>query len=80
MPTAVCSSRRPSAANSADAICFGSVLNAGSLFSNTLTGGADPETPIFVATAGQPFRIGLTNPNSSNRGTTFIAARACVAA
>ncbi|MEQ1806067.1 MAG: hypothetical protein ABL900_11900, partial [Burkholderiaceae bacterium] len=60
----------PKAANPADATCFGSVLNAGSLFSNALTNG-DPVTPIFVATAGQQFRIGLTNPNSSNRGTTF---------
>ena len=53
------------------ATCFGAVLNAGDLFSNTLTGGADPETPIFQAAPGQQFRIGLTHPNSSNRGTTF---------
>jgi manganese oxidase len=52
--------------------CFGAVKNAGDLFSNSLTGGADPATPIFLATPGQPFRIGLTNPNSSNRATTFI--------
>jgi hypothetical protein len=51
--------------------CFGAVENAGDLFSNVLTGGADPQTPIFTVTAGSPFRIHLTNPNSSNRGTTF---------
>jgi hypothetical protein len=61
----------PKPANPADRTCFGSVSNAGSLFSNVLTGGADPQTPVFTATAGQAFRIGLTNPNSSNRAATF---------
>jgi hypothetical protein len=61
----------PKAANVEDNTCFGSVANAGSLFSNELTGGVDPQTPVFIAKAGDPFRIGLTNPNSSNRGTTF---------
>jgi len=51
--------------------CFGAVVNAGSLFSNTLTAGADSQTPIFVAPAGKAVRIGLTNPNSSNRAATF---------
>jgi hypothetical protein len=51
--------------------CFGAVVNAGDLFSNVLTGGADPQTPIFSVTRNTPFRIHLTNPNSSNRGTTF---------
>jgi hypothetical protein len=51
--------------------CFGAVVNAGSLFSNTLTGGADPQTPVFTVVRNTPFRIHLTNPNSSNRGTTF---------
>ena len=62
----------PKTANPADLTCFGSVQNAGDLFSNALTGGADPQVPIFVARAGQPFRIGLTMPNSSSRGTTFV--------
>ncbi|WP_236580360.1 hypothetical protein [Rubrivivax sp. A210] len=61
----------PKAANPADLTCFGSVTNAGDLFSNSLTAGADPQVPVFKATAGQQFRIGLVNPNSSNRGTTF---------
>ena len=51
--------------------CFGAVVNAGDLFSNTLTGGADPATPIFTVARTTPFRIHLTNPNSSNRGATF---------
>ncbi len=52
--------------------CFGAVVNAGSLFSNTIAVPAgDPATPIFVAQAGQQFRIGMTVPNSSNRATTF---------
>jgi len=51
--------------------CFGNVTNAGDLFSNTLTGGADPQTPVFTAKAGSPFRIHLVNANSSNRGATF---------
>jgi hypothetical protein len=51
--------------------CFGAVVNAGDLFSNSLTGGADPQTPVFTVGAKSPFRIHLTSPNSSNRGTTF---------
>jgi hypothetical protein len=61
----------PKAANPADRTCFGSVANAGDLFSNSLTAGADPATPVFIAARGQPFRIGMTVPNSSNRATTF---------
>jgi len=62
----------PFAGPASQTTCFGAVANAGDLFSNTLTAGADPATPIFLATRGQPFRIGLTTPNSSNRATTFI--------
>jgi hypothetical protein len=61
----------PKPVNAADHTCFGSVVNAGDLFSNVLTGGADPATPIFLARPGQAFRIELTTPNSSNRATTF---------
>jgi hypothetical protein len=60
----------PKAANPADATCFGSVVNQGDLFSNVLTGGADPQTPIWVAKAGTPVRIHTTVPNSSNRAVT----------
>ncbi len=62
----------PKPANPADLTCFGSVRNAGDLFSNSLTAGADPQVPVFKALPGQQFRIGLVHPNSSNRGTTFI--------
>jgi hypothetical protein len=53
--------------------CFGAVVNAGSLFSNTIAVpvNADPSVPIFVARAGQAIRIGMTVPNSSNRASTF---------
>ena len=61
----------PKPANPNDLTCFGSVRNAGDLFSNVLTGGADPQTPIFKATPGQQFRVGLTMVNSSSRGATF---------
>jgi hypothetical protein len=47
------------------------VQNQGDLFSNTLTGGADPETPIFRAVAGTQARIHFTTPNSSNRAATI---------
>jgi hypothetical protein len=60
----------PKAANPADRTCFGSVANQGDLFSNVLTGGADPQTPIWVAAAGTPVRIHATVPNSSNRAVT----------
>jgi len=49
--------------------CFGAIA-AGDLFSNVLTGGADPQTPIFEAAAGSPVRIHATVPNSSNRAVT----------
>jgi hypothetical protein len=61
----------PKPANPADRTCFGSVVNAGDLFSNVLTGGLDPATPVFQAKPGQDFRIELTSANSSNRGSTF---------
>ena len=41
------------------------------LYSNTKVGGFDPETPVFVADAGQPFRMRLGVPHGTNRGTTF---------
>ncbi|HET9699798.1 MAG TPA: hypothetical protein VFP70_02645, partial [Burkholderiales bacterium] len=60
----------PKAANPADRTCFGSVQNQGDLFSNVLTGGADPQTPIWVAAAGTPVRLHSLVPNSSNRAVT----------
>jgi hypothetical protein len=61
----------PKAANPADQTCFGSVQNQGDLFSNVLTAGADPQTPIFEAKAGTQARIHFTTPNSSNRAATI---------
>jgi hypothetical protein len=61
----------PKPANPADPTCFGSVVNSGDLYSNAITGGLDPATPVFLARPGQPFRIELTSPNSSSRGQTF---------
>jgi len=57
----------PKAANTADLTCFGSVVNQGDLFGNAL---GVPQTPTWVATAGQPVRIHSTVPNSSNRAVT----------
>lgn len=62
----------PFAGPASQITCFGAVANAGSLFSNTLTADADPQTPVFKAVAGSPFRIGLVNANSSARAATFI--------
>ena len=50
---------------------FGDLWNASQAFSNTLTGGADPQTPIFTAKAGQQFRMHLTMPVGHNRGSTM---------
>ncbi len=61
----------PKPANPADLTCFGNVTNAGDLFSNVLTAGADPQTPVFTVARNTPFRIHLVNANSSNRGATF---------
>ncbi|HUU84536.1 MAG TPA: hypothetical protein VM243_13640, partial [Phycisphaerae bacterium] len=41
------------------------------LYSNAKVGGSDPATPVFVADAGEPFRMRLGVPHSTNRGTTF---------
>jgi hypothetical protein len=61
----------PFAGPASQLTCFGAVVNAGSIFSNTLTGNADPKVPVFNARPGQQFRVELTAGNSSNRATTF---------
>jgi len=33
--------------------------------------GDDPQTPVFRASAGKPFRMRVTNPYGTSRGTTF---------
>jgi hypothetical protein len=55
----------------APAGAYGSVPNAHQAFSNVLTDGQDPVTPVFVANAGQEARIRITNPYGSARGSTF---------
>ena len=50
---------------------YGSVANAFAAYSNSITGNQDPATPVFQATAGQPFRTHITNPYGTTRGSTF---------
>ncbi|MBI5905087.1 MAG: hypothetical protein HZB86_06000 [Deltaproteobacteria bacterium] len=50
---------------------YGSIPNAHQAFSNVLTAGQDPVTPVFQATAGQQARIRITNPFGTSRGSTF---------
>jgi hypothetical protein len=40
------------------------------VYSNTKVGG-DPATPVFLADNTKPFRMRLTNPYGTSRGTTF---------
>jgi hypothetical protein len=55
----------------------GGVANAHEAYSNALpvpgAGGThgDPVTPVFTATPGQAFRVRITNPHSTTRGSTF---------
>jgi len=51
--------------------CFGGIPNAHEAYSNLLTGGADPVTPVFKVTAGQEARMHVAVPHSTSRGTTF---------
>ncbi len=51
--------------------CFGDIQNADQAFSNVLTAGQDPVTPVFQASAGQEARIRITNPSGTTRGSTF---------
>jgi len=50
---------------------FGDVADSHRAYSNDLTGGQDPATPVFRAAAGQPFRMRVGVPTGSTRGTTF---------
>lgn len=51
--------------------CYGGVPNAHQAYSNVLTPGEDPVTPVFKANAGQQARIRITNPYGTTRGSTF---------
>jgi len=50
---------------------FGSIANAHMAYSNELTGGADPRTPVFTAKAGRETRMHLVMPHGTTRGSTF---------
>jgi hypothetical protein len=50
---------------------YGSVPNAHQAYSNVLTGGQDPVTPVFFANRNQEARIRITNPYGTSRGSTF---------
>jgi hypothetical protein len=50
---------------------FGEVENSHMAYSNSMTAGADPVTPVITATAGQEVRIRVLEPTGAGRGTTF---------
>jgi hypothetical protein len=51
---------------------YGAVVRQFDLYSNTrLTPDADPATPVFRVTAGDPFRMRVSLPHGTNRGSTF---------
>ena len=51
--------------------CYGDIANPQQAYSNALTGGADPVTPVFLATRNQMARIRITDPYGTSRGSTF---------
>jgi hypothetical protein len=51
--------------------CYGDIANPEQAYSNTLTGGADPVTPVFQANRNQQTRIHITNPHGTTRGSVF---------
>jgi hypothetical protein len=51
--------------------CYGDIPNPERAYSNVLTGGADPVTPVFRATRNQQSRIHITDPYGTSRGSTF---------
>lgn len=50
---------------------LGSIVNAFQAYSNTLTGGLDPETPVYRAAPGQEMRIRVGAPAGYARGTVL---------
>jgi hypothetical protein len=50
---------------------YGSVPDPHLAYSNVLTGGQDPATPVFFANRNQQARIRITNPYGTSRGSTF---------
>jgi hypothetical protein len=50
---------------------YGDVPNAHEAYSNGLTAGTDPVTPVFTAKAGQELRLHLLEPAGVGRGGVF---------
>ena len=50
--------------------CYGAA-DAHLAYSNQLTGGADPQTPVFTAAPGQEVRMHVALPHSTSRGSTW---------
>jgi hypothetical protein len=50
---------------------LGAVTDSHKAFSNVMTDGDDPVTPVITATAGDELRLRVTLPTGSGRGTTF---------
>lgn len=51
--------------------CYGDIANPELAYSNALTAGQDPATPVFQANRNQQTRIHITNPHGTSRGSTF---------
>jgi hypothetical protein len=51
--------------------CYGTVPNAHQAYSNVLTSGIDPVTPVFTASAGQEVRLHAAVPHTTSRGSTL---------
>ena len=51
---------------------FGSIPNPQSMYSNTLTGGLDPVTPVFITEPGMATRMHVLNGASADRDSTFV--------
>ena len=51
--------------------CYGDVSNPELAYSNALTGGQDPATPVFQANRNQQTRLHISNPHGTSRGSTF---------
>jgi hypothetical protein len=52
--------------------CYGDIPNVDQAYSNALTGGQDPATPVFQANRNQQSRIHITNAHGTTRGSTFV--------
>jgi manganese oxidase len=50
---------------------FATLTNAFRAYSNTLTGGNDPQTPVYRAAPGQEFRLRVVSPVGYSRSTTL---------